>query len=329
MRGTLAAQADAQNGLITRVQARLAGYSDQEMRRLLKQGGEWHAVRRGIYADSRVWAGLTLEERHRREVCAVLLNADQHLIGSHSSAAAMQHVGQLRSTLDRIHVLGFDIDGTRAENGVQYHRGPVPRHQITHTPYGLATCLPRSAADVARAYGFRNGLVVADHALRTGHMREELIDVVERMRSWPGVTTARALIDAADGGSANVGETLMRVIVASLGFGRPETQFKVEAGGRTAYIDLRLGLHLFEFDVRQKYTDEALRAAGSVPGDVVFEEKKREDWVRAATQMGMSRVVWDDCLSDAAVARCRGRLMADVKRTIARVGLKAWMDSLA
>ena len=328
MRATLAAQAYAQNGLVTRTQALMADYTERELRTLLKPGGAWCTVRRGVYADAREWAGLDTDERYRRSVGAVLLNGHQHLIASCSSAAAIGGAGQLHETMQRVHVIGTQTDGTRAENGVQYHRGPVPPEQIVRSAYGLATNLPRSAADVARSYGFRNGLVVADHALRTGHSREELADVVDGMRGWPGVTKARPLIAAADAGAANVGETLLRVIVSELGFGWPQTQFEVRDGGKVAYVDLRLGLHLFEFDGLQKYQRDFAAQQGRTPSEVVVEEKRREDWVRAATGMGMSRVVWDECLSPHAVERCRARLRAEVQKTIDRVGIKAWMAAL-
>lgn len=327
MRGTLAAQAYAQNGLVTRTQALTADYTERELRTLLKPGGQWHTVRRGVYADAREWAGLQRDEQYRRTVRAVLLNTAQPVLASHSSAAAVAGAGQLHEVMGRVHVLGDRLDGTRAENGVQYHRGHLPAEQVVETPYGLATSLPRSAADVARAYGYRDGLVVADHALRVGHTREELAAVVEGMRGWPGVTRARALVAMADGGAANVGETLMRVIVTELGFGLPETQYEVCADGRVAYVDLRLGLQLFEFDGAQKYLRD-LTGRGRTPSETVFEEKKREDWLRATTGMGMSRVVWDECLTPAAVERCRRRLRAEVERTIERVGMRAWMASL-
>jgi len=75
----------------------------------------------------------------------------------------------------------------------------------------------------------------------------------------------------------------------------PELQFRVydEHGQLIAIVDFywrQLGV-LGEFDGRIKYG--RLLKPGQEPGDVMFEEKRREDLVREVTRLPMVRFTWD------------------------------------
>src|SRR5699024_1700458 len=125
------------------------------------------------------------------------------------------------------------------------------------------------------------GLVVADQALRAGVPPGELLRVVAGMKSWPGVTRGRAAAHDADGRSESVGETLSRPLVTELGLGRPEPEFEIAEGRTTARVDLRLGMHLFEFDGRVKYARVRPYDDGRPGEEVLWAEKRREDWLRS------------------------------------------------
>lgn len=174
----------------------------------------------------------------------------------------------------------------------------------------------RTALDIARFTGGVHGLVAVDAAMRLGVTREDLEVALEAKKSWPGVRGARELVALADPGSESVGETLARDLVNSLGFGRPETQFGLTDGNRTAWVDLRLGRHLFEFDGKSKYMRGA--RAGMDPSEVVWEEKKRQDFC-CGFKLGMSRLVWADVLPSG-VAAARARLRREYLDTCARFG---------
>ena len=154
-------------------------------------------------------------------------------------------------------------------------------------------------------------MVAADAALRLGARHGDLNTCLERMVCWPNITRARTAVAVADGGAESIGETFLRLLVLELGIGRPETQFEVVSHGRRAFVDLRVGRHLFEFDGRVKYLGRELGGvADRRPEDVVWDEKRREDWLRNHDGgYGMSRVVWADLW---------GRAREDTKRRLAR-----------
>ena len=118
------------------------------------------------------------------------------------------------------------------------------------------------------------------------------------MPQWPYVSPAHAAVAVADGGAATVGESLLRLMVLELDIGVPETQFVIRDGSRWAAADLRVGRHLFEFDGRVKYVGRARGGVADRPVDeVLWDEKRREDWLRRVDGgYGVSRVVWQEML---------------------------------
>jgi hypothetical protein len=141
------------------------------------------------------------------------------------------------------------------------------------------------------------------------------------MCSWPNITAARSAIAVADGGAANIGETLLRLLVLELELGTPETQFHVVDGSREAWVDLRLRRHFIEFDGRVKYLGrESGGVADRSPERVVWDEKRREDWLRDHDGgHGMSRVIWPE-LFGAARAATKQRLRRAVIESDNRYG---------
>ena len=168
-----------------------------------------------------------------------------------------------------------------------------------------------TAMDIGREFGFEDGVVAADAALRLGAKPADLDRALEVMTSWPHVTQARQAAAVADGGAQSIGETLTRLLVLELGIGIPETQFAVVDRGRVAYVDLRVRRHLFEFDGKVKYLGRELGGVADTPPEqVVWEEKRREDWLRNHDGgYGMSRVTWPELF---------GRARAETKRRLAR-----------
>jgi hypothetical protein len=131
--------------------------------------------------------------------------------------------------------------------------------------------------------GFEDGVVAADAALRLGATRRELRLALEPMTCWSRVTAARAAVEVADGGAQTIGESLLRLMVIELQVGTPQTQFVIAEAGRRTEVDLRVGRHLFEFAGRVKYLGrEQGGVADEPPEEVVWREKRPEDWVRSA-----------------------------------------------
>lgn len=317
MRPELAARAARQGGVVTRGDALECGYDEAEVRRLTRPDAEWHVVRRGAYVPADSWSGWTEDERYVALVRASLLHAAPDALASHQSAAALHGMPLRPRWRGEVHLTRPGVQGTRRQSGSTVHPASVPEQDDVLVDGFRTTSLARTALDVARGRGHEDGVIASDAALRLGATHADLDRILTSMWSWPGVKAARAAVADADGGSAGIGESLTRLVVAGLGFGVPETQYKITDGFRTAYADLRLGWHLFEFDGRVKYVGREHGGLASVSVEqVVWDEKQREDWLRSLGY-GISRVVWAD-LYGAALQRTRVRLIREVEATLAR-----------
>ena len=284
----------SQHGLVTREQAIAAGVAPERVDRLVRHG-DLVAVRRGVYAEPAFVASLTTYRDQRLLVDrAACLRISRPHERSHDSAAHELDLAILRPRTPMTHVTRPGVVGSHLRHGVKHHLAPYVAERVVRVG-GIGVLGPaRTAVDIAREHGLRAGVVAIDSARRAGTSLAELDAEVALMKSWPHVTVVREAVELSDPDSDSVGETLTREAVTELGFGRPQTQFGLSAGGRTAWCDLRLGRHLFEFDGRVKYqrVDEGGFAIASAE-EVVWREKQRQDWV-CGFKLGMSRVVWDD-----------------------------------
>jgi hypothetical protein len=295
MNSQVMALLSAQRGLITRRQAVEAGLTTDRIDRLVRSR-TWTVVRKGVYAETSYVATLTShgEMRLLHDRAAGLRIHSPHVYSHHSSAYLLDLEVLHERPSARTHVTRRGIVGSHDRHGVTHHRAPYGASQVTERE-GL-TCFDaaRTACDISRDQGFASGRVAADSALRSGTTRAALVGIADGMKSWPNVTVVRDVNVSATGKTDSAGETLASLLVTSLGFGVPFHQFGLTADGRTAWCDLCLGRHVFEFDGRIKYlrVDEGGLALTS-PEEVVWFEKQRQDWI-CGFKIGVSRLVWDD-----------------------------------
>ncbi|MET1060300.1 MAG: type IV toxin-antitoxin system AbiEi family antitoxin domain-containing protein [Nocardioides sp.] len=319
MRPALAARAAHHHGLFTRRDALEAGYTERELRRLLRPSGEWVAVRRGVYAERQHWEGLVGYDAQPALVDrAVQLTAQVPHVLSHDSAARALGLPLVSTGPPLVHITRPGVGGSRTEHGVKHHLSRVAPDIVTVD--GLrVTSLARTALDLGREHGFVPGVAAVDHALRAGVGREELEALLEGMRCWPGITGARAAVECGDGGAESPGESMARLLVSELGIGTPETQFPLQLPHGVAWCDLRVGCHVFEFDGRIKYRRAEDGGVSDRPADeVVWDERQRERLICAAG-LGVSRLLWED-LWGAARMRAKARLRDEYAVTVARFG---------
>lgn len=321
MRAELAAIAATQGGVFTRAQAMDAGYRGPELRSLTGVGGEWVVVRRGVYAARSTWDAL---ERYSGPPLAaawaahVTIGVDH--VMSHDSAAHAWGLPVVLAASPLVHITRPGVWGSRTEHGVKHHLAmefPVPE-----TAGGLpVTSLARTAMDLAREHGHASGAAAADRALRWGVLRDDFDDVLAQMRCWPGVTQSRRAAEVADPGADTPGETLTRLMLLELGLGRPMTQFPVPTETGVAWCDLLIGRHVIEFDGRRKYQrrvdgGDAERSAD----EVVWAEKLRERQI-ASHGLGVSRVIWSECLGRSR-AQTKQRLLSEYAATARAFGTR-------
>ena len=309
----------AQHGLVTRRQAVEAGMAPERIDRLVRSG-DLVVVRRGVYAESAFVATLTTYRDQRlladRAACLRITRPHER---SHDSAAHELDLAILRPGRPMTHVTRPGVVGSHIRHGVKHHLAPYVAERVVEID-GIRVLGPaRTAVDIAREHGLRAGVVAIDSARRMGTSLAELDAEVALMTSWPYVTVVREAVELSDPDTDSVGESLTRELVTELGFGRPQTQFGLSAGGRSAWCDLRLGRHLFEFDGKVKYqrVDEGGFALATVE-EIVWREKQRQDWV-CGFKLGMSRVVWDDLFGPAR-EHARARLRREYLDTCRRFG---------
>jgi hypothetical protein len=218
--------------------------------------------------------------------------------------------------LDRVHVTRRPPAWTDRSAVLRVHVARLRDDEVIEVDGVPVTDPIRTALDLARSLPFEAAVVNLDAALHRGllradQLRERLLDIA----GTPGSRSAARAVAFADGRSESVGESRSRVVLHRLALPAPTLQFEVTSAdgtliGRTdfAWESRRV---IGEFDGRVKYG--RLLRPGQDPGDVVFQEKRREDAIR---DEGWSAVrwVWSD------LAR-PDRLAARIRRALERGGL--------
>ncbi len=303
------------HAVITHAALLQLGVDRAEVKRWAAQGSLVR-LRRGAYTDAATW-GEADEYHGRPRLLALAASATmqhRHVL-SHDSAAHVLGLDFLQPARPLLHVTRDRVVGSRTCSGVKHHGAPYRAEQVVEVD-GVRVLDPvRTALDLGREHGLHAGTSACDQALRRGATREDLVRAAADMWSWPQVTTVRRCIELADGGAENPGETLARIVVAGLGFGRPRTQFPVRTRWGLRWCDLVVGAHVIEFDGRLKYRESA---AGERAGDVVWRERSRERALLDAG-LGVSRVTWTELRADS-VPATSARLIREINETVRRVG---------
>ncbi len=313
----LRALANTQHGLITRFQALEAGHTERQLKTCLHPGGAWVGVRRGVYVERWEWDQADDARKHLLRVVAATMTMHVPHVLSHTSAAVVHGLACRPFWCELVHVSHPGVRGGRTEGGVKHHPAAVPEDQIVQIGNLTVTSLERTGVDIAREHGLEDGVVACDQVLNRGGRRSAMHGVLTQMWSWPYVTQARTAVSLADGGAENIGESLARMLVIELGFGKPETQVWIEDAGRRARVDLLLNRHIFEFDGRRKYVGTANGGVADDLEKVLWNEKQREDWLRSLG-FGVSRIVWSDLFGPARRIAQR-RLVREYLATMARL----------
>lgn len=295
MHAGLAANAAQQNGLFTRAQAVEAGYRERQLRTLLKPGGEWVTVRRGVYIERSRWEDLDPYEGElvARDWAAHLMMREVHVL-SHDSAARAHGLPMLAEHRELVHVTRPWVTGARTECGVKHHLAKHEPFEI-ETVAGLpVTGLARTALDLAREHGELAGLIACDAALRRGVTMEVFDTCLTQMRCWPGITAGQRAVDRADPGAETIAESLGRDLVQEAGLGPVVTQFPVNLGWKTVWIDMGVGRHLIEVDGWVKFVPQSAGGVADQAPDEVFRDQMDRQTDVTGLGFGMSRLMFRD-----------------------------------
>lgn len=266
--------------------------------------GELTRLRSGAYVVTSVWATLRAEDRRRLEAAAM---AEQHASyrASHRTAGALWRIPSLRRHDGVVDARVTAAAGSRTEHGVRKHAVRDVDQHLAVVDGITCTTLERTALDLAATESFAEAVVALDHVLK--HVSEvRLREVLEEWNPVRGRRRIEAVLAFADARSGSAGESWSRVQIDEAGLVPPVLQEPFfDADGLIGLVDFwwpaanRIG----EFDGLKKYR-EAQLLAGRSPGDVVAEEKIREDRLRATTTgPGVTRWIWRTLLTRGALAR--------------------------
>lgn len=282
-------------GFFTRTHAREAGYDDRMIAREAR-AGRWLRIRRGYYTFPDTWAGATREEQHLIVCRAVLDSLGDSVALSHVSGCLAHGVDVWGTPLDKVHVTRLDGGAGRSEAGVVHHEGLVLDREVGEVD-GMRVLAPQRCVLEAGSLGRpESALVLLNSALHRGLCSiDDIGTQFDVMAHWPRVRHLHVPVHMATDKAESVGESRGLWLFFVEHLPPPSLQHEVVVDGRligrTDWAWLRYS-GLGEFDGKVKYG--RLLRPGQDVGEVVFEEKRREDQLREATDAWMVRLIWSD-----------------------------------
>ena len=281
MHPRLESAARRRGGVFTVADARQAGYRVDEIRAAVASG-VWRRMRRGVYVPAAVWAATVDDERARHLLAAMatltVLGAGPVL--SHSSAARFHRI-VLPRALDGVVRLTHPEEW-RSGKGYRVAAAALPPDELVDAGAYALTGLARTLVDCSREWALPDGVVAVDAALFDRQVRRsELKAALLRQSHWLGIGEAARAVSLADGRAESPLETLGRLALLEAGLPRPELQVDLYGPrGFVARVDAWYedAAVAVEFDGRIKYDDPH---RGRTPAEVAWEEKRREDEIRA------------------------------------------------
>ncbi len=280
------------------------GFSPDDLARMTLAGELVH-VRRGAYAEP---AG-DLDPRlaHLRLIEATLPQCGRGAVVSHASAAAIHDLPVWTEHLDRVHLTRDRRGGGRTRRWVRIHGIPLDRSEVVDDGGRQVTSLERTVVDLSCTVPLVQAVAAGDVALAR-ITRGDIERVLQGQSGRTGIGRARRAVALLDPRSESAGESFSRVVFQLAGLPRPEPQYTVctQDGrfvGRCDFGWPDFGV-LGEFDGRTKY-GRLLRKPEQTAEDVLIDEKRREDRLRAMGWM-VIRWMWSDLAHpDPLLARLR------------------------
>jgi hypothetical protein len=302
----------SESGFFTRQEAKSAGYADRDIARAARCGA-WVRFRRGAYAFADEWGRLSDVERHRVRCNAVMRSLGDAVALSHVSGAVRHDMEVWGLPLNRVHVTRLDGGAGRIEGDVVHHEGLAVAEDVVRVGDQQVLQPERCVLEAGSRASNEVALCLLDSGLRLGaYDVDTLCRCYDQMQYWPFMRHLHIPVRMADPRSGSIGESRGMWAFRALGVPAPRPQFEVfhptgELAGTCDWGWEDYGL-LGEFDGRIKYG--RLLKPGQEPGDVVFQEKKREDLLRELSGFSMIRFIWSD-YADPALMRSRLRRLLD------------------
>ena len=324
----MAANDDSSGTVFTRAQARAGGLSDRQIDRQLASG-TLTAARRGVLCPSNpdqdsstepgghTEPGTALTDVPLQIKAAQLASPSRELVVSHTSAARLWG---LPSPLGGWPLPEFTAASgtTRRRRGLHVRVAELLDDDLVEQLGTTVTSPARTVADCLRSLPGRDGLAMADAALRRNLVTESaVLEVLHRQSGWPGVSVARQVFKLADRHRESPLESWSAWAFAHTGVPAPDWQMNVRDadGRRLGRVDCwwALGAVVGEADGRAKYALATAERGGSAEAllDVLQAERRREQRLRA---VGADVIRWsaDDVLDSTAAQALAQRILAAI-----------------
>ena len=213
--------------------------------------GRLTALSAQLYYPTKRWSQLPNHDRRFLEAVAAGRNTSTSVLVGRS-AARVGGMWVVALTPEKVELAGRAGNvGPSLRNNPRYSIRRFRLHRsAVYSNHGLrATALIRTAIDIARLYGFCEGLIAFDWLLRAGVERADIAVEMTRMGRFKGCVSARRCLAHATDLSESPYESLARAILIDAGM-RPVPQVNIGA----YRADLQVGAAvLVEIDGEVKY----------------------------------------------------------------------------
>lgn len=279
MHPQLSAVAAGRLGVFTSQEALRVGYRVEDIRAELRTR-RWSRLRKGVYISTDRLVSADPRERHLIDCVAVLLSLGPGPVLSHTSAARLHELILPRRHSSEVRVTA--VDQWRRGRGYRVAQAAMTADETDPWLEFGAMSIPRTLVDCAREWSLTDGVVAIDAALNEKKAtRAELVRAALGGTHRVGIAQAARALNLSDGRAESPLETRGRLAILAAGLPRPELQVEIyDAAGFVGRVDAWYegAAVAIEFDGQVKYTDP--RYASS-PGKVLWDEKRREDRMRA------------------------------------------------
>lgn len=201
--------------------------------------GELQRLAKSAFVLSTTMTGASAWERFRLRSIAFVAGAQDGTFLTGAAAAAVLGLPMISDPPELPVAIrhGSAHSGHRMTPYGTVRHGPLPmRHRMAKN--GVPVVSPAYCAiDIARHYGTRDGLVVADKALHLGATREELAAVTMGMDRYPGIGEARWVVEHGDQRAESPLETLGRLAFLSANVPAPLSNVWIPAGSQWFRVD--------------------------------------------------------------------------------------------
>lgn len=276
MHPVLAAALDRNGGVFATCDAVAAGVPRTSIPPLLRSGA-WRRLRYGVYTTGEIHQRHAADGTlHELDCAAVVLRLGRPAVVSHTSAARLH--GLVLPAEPPTGVWVSDPGQFRVGKGYRVLEAPLPPEVVETRGALRVTTLPRTLADVGRAWEVVDTVVAVDDALADGRLtRADLTAAALAQTHWVGAGKASTAFGLAEVGAHSPHETRTRMRFLAAGLPAPLLQVAVWRGGRlVAVLDMYWPEHgvFCSCDGKVKLLDPW---GGRTPAEAAWREKSQHD----------------------------------------------------